>query len=69
MFLNKSSPYEVLSLDSCRNGLIKIDYREDGQGLALGRLATIVEQVTRVARWFVFKPNIPIWVNFGGPWN
>jgi hypothetical protein len=21
----------------------------------------------RVARWFVFKPKIPIWVNFGGP--
>jgi hypothetical protein len=23
----------------------------------------------RVARWFIFKPKIPIWVNFGGPWN
>jgi hypothetical protein len=23
--------------------------------------------VIRVARWFVFKPKIPIWVNFGGP--
>jgi hypothetical protein len=21
----------------------------------------------RVARWFSFKPKIPIWVNFGGP--
>jgi hypothetical protein len=21
----------------------------------------------RVARWLVFKPKIPIWVNFGGP--
>jgi hypothetical protein len=21
----------------------------------------------RIARWFVFKPKIPIWVNFGGP--
>jgi hypothetical protein len=21
----------------------------------------------RVARWFVFNPKIPIWVNFGGP--
>jgi hypothetical protein len=20
---------------------------------------------TRVARWFLFKPKIPIWVNFG----
>jgi hypothetical protein len=25
--------------------------------------------VTRVARWFIFKPKISIWVNFGGPWN
>jgi hypothetical protein len=23
----------------------------------------------RVARWFVFKPKIQIWVNFGGPCN
>jgi hypothetical protein len=22
----------------------------------------------RVARWFVFKPKIPIWINFGGPY-
>jgi hypothetical protein len=22
---------------------------------------------TRGARWFLFKPKIPIWVNFGGP--
>jgi hypothetical protein len=22
----------------------------------------------RVARWYIFKPKIPIWVNFGGPW-
>jgi hypothetical protein len=23
----------------------------------------------RVARWFIFKPKIPIWVNFEGLWN
>jgi hypothetical protein len=23
----------------------------------------------RVARWHIFKPKFPIWVNFGGPWN
>jgi hypothetical protein len=22
-----------------------------------------------VARWFIFKPKIQIWVYFGGPWN
>jgi hypothetical protein len=27
------------------------------------------EEESRVARWFVFKPKIPIWVNFGGHWN
>jgi hypothetical protein len=24
---------------------------------------------SRVARWFIFKQKIPIWVNFGGPLN
>jgi hypothetical protein len=24
---------------------------------------------TRVARWYIFKPKIPIGVNFGGPCN
>jgi hypothetical protein len=23
----------------------------------------------RVARWYIFKPKIPLWVNFGRPWN
>jgi hypothetical protein len=23
---------------------------------------------SRVARWHIFKPKFPIWVNFGGPW-
>jgi hypothetical protein len=25
--------------------------------------------LSRVARWFVFKPKIPIWINFGGPYR
>jgi hypothetical protein len=24
--------------------------------------------VTIVARWYIFKPKLPIWVKFGGPW-
>jgi hypothetical protein len=24
---------------------------------------------SRVARWYIFKPKIPIWVFIGGPWN
>jgi hypothetical protein len=23
----------------------------------------------RVARWYIFKPKIPLWVNFRGSWN
>jgi hypothetical protein len=30
---------------------------------------TAKEEESRVARWFIFKPKIPIWDNFGGPWN
>jgi hypothetical protein len=29
----------------------------------------VIAMYTRVARWYVFKSKIPIWVNFGGPWN
>jgi hypothetical protein len=25
--------------------------------------------LSRVARWYIFKPKIPIWVNFGGSWS
>jgi hypothetical protein len=27
------------------------------------------ERKNGVARWFIFKPKIPIWVNFGGSLN
>jgi hypothetical protein len=23
----------------------------------------------RIARWFLLRPKLPIWVYFGGPWN
>jgi hypothetical protein len=26
------------------------------------------QSASRVARWHIFKPKIPLWVNFGGPW-
>jgi hypothetical protein len=25
--------------------------------------------LSRVARWLIFKPKIPIWVKFAGPWK
>jgi sorbitol-specific phosphotransferase system component IIC len=32
-------------------------------------LGVKIKALTRVARWFIFKPKITIWVSFGGPWN
>jgi hypothetical protein len=34
-------------------------------------LATLsaAKLLTGVARWFIFKPKIQIWVYFGVPWN
>jgi hypothetical protein len=28
-----------------------------------------LDVTARVARWYIFKPKISIWVNFGGYWN
>jgi hypothetical protein len=30
-------------------------------------LTNLEQPEARVARWFLFKKKIPIWVNFGGP--
>jgi hypothetical protein len=32
-----------------------------------GKRNAPVTKTVRVARWFLFKLKIPIWVNFGGP--
>jgi hypothetical protein len=42
---------------SCRTGFVSIliDWR--------------VGAASKVARWFVFKPKTPIWLNFGGSCN
>jgi hypothetical protein len=31
--------------------------------------SVLSELGTRVARWYIFKPKIPIWENFVGPVN
>jgi hypothetical protein len=31
------------------------------------KINALLFEMIRVARWFIFKPKIPIWVNFGGP--
>jgi hypothetical protein len=37
--------------------------------LILSDHISVVVDTDRVARWYIFKPKIPFWVNFGGPWN
>jgi hypothetical protein len=50
-------------------------FRVNGQAPQLFKVGQIIRTTAarincaRVARWFIFKPKIPIWVNFGGPWN
>jgi hypothetical protein len=34
-----------------------------------GKDFSLCRQSLGVARWFIFKPKIPIWVIFGGPWT
>jgi hypothetical protein len=34
--------------------------------LSVGLITGAGMHPRRVARWFIFKPKIPIWVNFGG---
>jgi hypothetical protein len=48
-------------------------YRKLHQGTYLLYFTYLMSQtflrLTRVARWRIFKPKIPIWVNFGGSFN
>jgi hypothetical protein len=37
--------------------------------LTLDKFESCFRKKIRVARWFVFKPKIPIWVKFRGPWR
>jgi hypothetical protein len=32
-------------------------------------MSLVFGDATKVARWYIFKPKLPIWVNFGGSCN
>jgi hypothetical protein len=34
--------------------------------LVLMLMSLVLGDATNVARWYIFKPKLPIWVNFGG---
>jgi hypothetical protein len=40
--------------------------REDLEDLTM---RTALKVSDRVARWFLFRPKLPIWVCFGEPWS
>jgi hypothetical protein len=44
--------------------LMKLKYDESKKILPCSETVS-----RRVARWYISKPKIPIWVNFGGPWS
>jgi hypothetical protein len=45
---------------------IVLDLKLERRQILAGNLKLHPVTIT-VARWFIFKPKIPIWVNFGGP--
>jgi hypothetical protein len=65
-FQNKKISRESKCLSACK---IHPKYGEWGLRVAEDQERDIALSVVRirVARWFIFKPKFPIWVNFGGP--
>jgi hypothetical protein len=66
-YVVKLSAVLCLSINKCNESLTIIC-----RMLIVGALALLLSGKTahhhsRVARWFIFKPKIPIWINFGGP--
>jgi hypothetical protein len=63
----------------CFKGSLKLLFEADRPGnpaiyLRLGQEKSFTVSCcfllpARVARWYMFKPKIQIWVNFGGCWN
>jgi hypothetical protein len=50
-----------------QNQFTKLSFCQAGNGRC--GCIRLLRMSTRVARWYVFKPKIKIWVNFGGPRN
>jgi hypothetical protein len=43
------------------------DWRKENNGFDFQKHSNAI--TPRVARWFLCRPKIPIWVNFGEPWK
>jgi hypothetical protein len=51
----------------CNNGIIVFleNWRKSQKIVSTTLTTSYIQQSIRVARWYIFKPKIPIWVNFG----
>jgi hypothetical protein len=78
LHVDKETPLPVFSFFTTVKALLcvpknLIPWRDSNQGLLVPEadaMSTAPRRQgfeSRVARWFVFKPKIQIWVNFGGP--
>jgi hypothetical protein len=55
-----------MALASTQSSTDAASYNDLSQATATLRISVnFINQHVRVARWFIFKPKIPIWVNFG----
>jgi hypothetical protein len=54
-----------------RNGILsnKKNVNNCGEHFSGAALPPVKASAARVARWCIFKPKIPIWINFGGSYN
>jgi hypothetical protein len=49
--------------------ILTVSMEANLSGKALGNILQLSLCTYRVARWFIFKPKIPIWANFVGSFN
>jgi hypothetical protein len=66
--LRSPSEWEVVSPLALNCCLIVIIVAKNGSSWKKTSADSFETLAVRVARWFIFKPKIPIWVNSWGPW-
>jgi hypothetical protein len=49
--------------------IMKLDWPDFAVHAHANQINQLKPVPVRVARWFHFRPKMPVWVYFGGPWN
>jgi hypothetical protein len=64
-----------MDLTLCMIVCLILEFGNISQSISSSKLSKAFDEWTffdevraRVARWFIFEPQIPVWVNFGVPW-